>query len=196
MHFWQRPAAADAAAEIDWEAVYTVEMPRIFNYFWYRIGDAELAEDLTATTFEKAWRARARYRTKRAAFSTWLHTIARNVASDYFRRQHGTQPLDELHAQPDAQSPAALAEQHDEAARLTCLLAALPARERELIALKYGAGLNNREIAKMTTLTESNVGTVLNRVVSKLRQMWEPGSDAPEKPPRAPAGPAGTGKES
>src|SRR5438552_19097891 len=136
-------------------------MPRIFNYFWFRLGDAQLAEDLTATTFEKAWRTRARYRSKRAAFSTWLHTIARNVAADYYRRHHHTQSLDELQVQPADQSPADLAEQNDESARLTWLLAKLPSRERELIALKYGAGLNNREIARMTTLSESNVGTML-----------------------------------
>jgi RNA polymerase sigma-70 factor, ECF subfamily len=174
LRFWQRPAAMESAGEIDWEAVYTAEMPRIFNYFWYRLGDAAVAEDLTATTFEKAWRARARYRSKRAAFSTWLHTIARNVAADYYRRHRTTQSLDEIRAHAAAPSPADLAEQNDESARLTWLLAKLPARERELLALKYGAGLNNREIARLTTLTESNVGTVLNRVTTKLRKMWEP----------------------
>ena len=79
LRFWQRPATVESTAEIDWEAVYMAEMPRIFNYFWYRMGDATIAEDLTATTFEKAWRARARYRSKRAAFSTWLYAIARNT---------------------------------------------------------------------------------------------------------------------
>ena len=176
LRFWQRPAAIESAGEIDWEAVYTSEMPRIFNYFWYRLGDSAVAEDLTATTFEKAWRARARYRSKRAAFSTWLHTIARNVANDYYRRHRPTRSLDEIQAQPSAQFPADVAEQNDESARLAWLLARLPARERELIALKYGAGLTNREIARLTTLSESNVGTVLNRVTSRLRKMWEPPS--------------------
>ncbi len=48
-----------------------------------------------------------------------------------------------------------------------------PDRERELVALKYGAELTNREIARMTGLSESNVGTILNRVVAKLRNEWE-----------------------
>jgi RNA polymerase sigma-70 factor (ECF subfamily) len=178
LRFWQRPAEIESVGDIDWDAVYAEEMPRIYNYFWYRLGDSAVAEDLTATTFEKAWRARARYRSKRAAFSTWLHTIARNVAADYFRRHHTTQSLDELAAHAAAQTPAETAEQRDESARLTWLLAKLPARERELLALKYGAGLNNRQIARLTSLSESNVGTVLNRVTSKLRLMWEPSSGA------------------
>jgi len=52
------------------------------------------------------------------------------------------------------------------------LTAKLPPRERELIALKYGAALNNRLIAKLTGLTESNVGTILHRVVQTLRAQW------------------------
>lgn len=46
------------------------------------------------------------------------------------------------------------------------------ARERELIALKYGAGINNRLIAQLTGLSESNVGTILHRVVQTLRSRW------------------------
>src|SRR5438105_2632413 len=99
LRFWQRPATVESTAEIDWEAVYMAEMPRIFNYFWYRMGDATIAEDLTATTFEKAWRARARYRSKRAAFSTWLYTIAHNVGADYYRSRRPTRPLEEVQAQ-------------------------------------------------------------------------------------------------
>ena len=82
--------------DVDWDVVYADQLPRVYNYFRYRVGDDALAEDLTATTFEKAWRARKRYRRDRAAFSTWLFTIARNVATDYYRRRHPTVPLSAL----------------------------------------------------------------------------------------------------
>ena len=55
------------------------------------------------------------------------------------------------------------------------LLAALPDRERELVALKYGAGLTNRAIARLTGLTESNVGTILHRAIVALRADWKEG---------------------
>ena len=49
----------------------------------------------------------------------------------------------------------------------------MPDRQRELIALKYGAALNNRLIARITGISESNVGTILHRVAQQLRQAWE-----------------------
>jgi RNA polymerase sigma factor (sigma-70 family) len=68
--------------------------------------------------------------------------------------------------------PASLEEtiQHrQDFAQLVSILSEFPDRERELVAFKYGAGLTNREIARLTRLSESNVGTILNRTVEKLR---------------------------
>ena len=48
----------------------------------------------------------------------------------------------------------------------------LPPREQELVALKYGAEATNRAIAELTGLSESNVGTILHRVVQALRRDW------------------------
>ena len=66
-----------------------------------------------------------------------------------------------------------LAEQSQDLQRLSNLLANLTERERELISLKFGADLNNRETSAITGLRESNVGTILNRVLQKLREQWE-----------------------
>ena len=80
---------------IDWEVVYRTEMPRIYNFLRYRLHDELVAEDLTAVTFEKAWRYRHTYQPNESAFTTWLFTIARNSATDYLRRQQEHQPLPE-----------------------------------------------------------------------------------------------------
>ena len=61
----------------------------------------------------------------------------------------------------------------DDIRQLRRLLAPLPPRERELIALKYGAGLTNRAIAQLVGLSETNVGTILHRLVKQLRTQWE-----------------------
>ena len=53
---------ANAATSLDFEAVYGEELPRVYNFFRYRTGDDQVAEDLTAETFEKAWRNREKYR--------------------------------------------------------------------------------------------------------------------------------------
>src|SRR5882762_1388586 len=128
------------AREQDWDALYAEQLPRVYNFFRYRVGDGTVAEDLTSLTFEKAWVARQRYRRDLGAFSTWLMTIARNVATDYYRRRRDHAPLE---------------------------------RDRDLVSLKYGAGLTNRVIARHMKLTETNVGTLLHRAVQKLRAGWQ-----------------------
>jgi RNA polymerase sigma-70 factor (ECF subfamily) len=161
--------------QVDWEALYTAELPRVYNFFRYRVGDDAVAEDLTSTTFEKAWRGRERYRRDVAAFSTWLFSIARNVVVDYYRRRRVETPLDDVrqHADADALPVDAAAERRDQFAQLARLLSRLPTRERELVALKYGAELTNREIAHLTGLSESNVGTILHRTMHSLRAEWQ-----------------------
>jgi len=159
--------------EVDWEAVYQANLPGIYNFFRYRIGDDRLAEDLTAETFEKAWRNRRRYRGDLAAFSTWLFTIARNVATDYFRKPRHEIPLDGNVRSGNEENLDSLIQQHSDCERLSRLLLGLPDRERELVALKYGAGLTNRAIASLSGISETNVGTILYRITRELRLAWE-----------------------
>lgn len=168
-----RRLARWVAAEPDWEQVYTEELPRVLNFFRYRLGDPADAEDLTARTFEKAWRARHRYRRDLAGFSTWLLTIARHVAIDHLRARRRYEPIDAAAAVPSRDdTPEQQAVHHSEAQRLAALLATLEPRQRELMAMKYGAGLTNRAIADATGLSESNVGTILHRAVESLRARW------------------------
>jgi RNA polymerase sigma-70 factor (ECF subfamily) len=145
----------------------------VYNFFRYRVGDGQLAEDLTSETFEKAWRNRERYRSDLAAFSTWLFTIARRVAQDHFRKHHNEIPLNEISSISANELMEDTAQQNSDFAHLFVLLARLADRERELVALKYGAGLTNRAIAHLSGLSESNVGVILHRTIQILRSEWE-----------------------
>ena len=168
-----RRLARWVGAEPDWEQVYAEQLPRVLNFFRYRLGHTADVEDLTARTFEKAWRARHRYRRDVAGFATWLLTIARNVAIDHLRARQRHEPLETAATVPaPGTTPEQQAVHQSEAERLAALLATLPARERELIAMKYGAEMTNRAIAHATGLSESNVGTILHRAVETLRGRW------------------------
>ena len=163
---------AGSAQGLDWNAVYADQLPRVYNYFRFRLRPGHDIEDLTSRTFEKAWRARMQYRRDLAGFSTWLFAIARNVVTDQLR-------ADSLHLRVATLSdvvaqvtPEDGAIHGSDLARLATLTMDLPERHRELIALKYGATLNNRMIARITGLSESNVGTTLQRIVERLRSQW------------------------
>jgi RNA polymerase sigma-70 factor (ECF subfamily) len=160
------------AREADWDALYAEQLPRVYNFFRFRVGDGADAEDLTSETFEKAWRARHRYRRDLGAFTTWLFRIARHVAIDHFRRVRPHAPLEAAADQSGGPTPEELAERRSDFERLTRLLTALPERDRELVALKYGMQMTNRAIARLLGLSESNVGTILHRTTAALRAAW------------------------
>jgi RNA polymerase sigma-70 factor (ECF subfamily) len=156
----------------EWEQLYQKEMPRIYNFFRYRLHNDQTAEDLTAVTFEKAWRQRLHYQKNKAAFTTWLFAIAKNVAIDHLRQQHTHTEISE-HMPANTPSPEEMLQQKEHLLKLRQLLDSLPEREQEIIALKFGAGLNNREIARVTNLSSANIGIILFRTVRKLRHQWE-----------------------
>src|SRR5438128_12156296 len=119
-----------AASEADWEALYAEQLPRIYNFFRYRVGDGVVAEDLTSVTFEKAWQGRHRYRRDLGAFTTWLLAIARNVATDHFRRARHHVPLEEAVGVAGGATPEEIAERRSDIDRLHRLLARVEERER------------------------------------------------------------------
>jgi RNA polymerase sigma-70 factor, ECF subfamily len=167
-------ASTAPAQPLDWDAAYRTLLPKVYRYFCYKVGEGQLAEDLTATTFEKAWRRRWRYRRKLGTVSTWIFAIARHVAIDHFRTAKETLALDTaLLVDGEAASPEERLAAQDEFLRLAVLVQELSDRERELLALRYGGGLSQREIADLTHLTPSNVGVVLHRTVKRLRELWE-----------------------
>ena len=166
-----RPAILDEAVFAE---LYSEYAGAIFNYCLFHVGTRAVAEDLTADIFERSWRARRRYRSQRAAFATWLFSIARRRVIDWQRRQRRRPlaPLTEGHPD-DALSPEARAEQSERQAALRGLLLELRGDEQELIALKFGAGMTNRDIALLLDRSETAIGSAVHRVMVKLRARWE-----------------------
>lgn len=153
--------------------LYREHMAAVFNYCLFRVGDRTIAEDLTADTFERAWRARRRYRPERAAFNTWLFTIARRVVTDWQRRQVRRRWVGLSDDQSDGgPSPEAQIEETEQQAELRRLVQTLEPSEQELIALKFGAGMTNRDIAPVLGKSETAIGSAIYRIMQKLRAQW------------------------
>jgi RNA polymerase sigma-70 factor (ECF subfamily) len=159
------PTEADAA----FESLYRSSRDDLYSYVAGLLRDRSAAEDVTAAAFERAYRKRRAYDPRRGSRRAWLFGIARNAALDELRRRRRHA---ELAAEPPgpAEPAAHAAETGLRRAALRSALAGLSTRERELIALKFFAGLGNAEIAQVIGVSETNAGTRLHRTIEKLRR--------------------------
>jgi RNA polymerase sigma-70 factor (ECF subfamily) len=132
--------------------------------------DRSAAEEVTAQAFERAYRKRSTYRPGRGSAEAWLFGIARHAALDELRRLKRRATLEGEPEDIYAVQPADHAEAIVRRETVRAALAALDPRDRDLVALKFHAGLSNAEIGKVLALSESNVGTRLHRVMQKLRE--------------------------
>jgi len=164
-------APAASAAEV-FGRLYEQYMPKVFTYISFRVSDRHTAEDLTSAVFEKALAKFDRYDAAKAAFSTWIFSIARNTVIDHYRSASrernwvadGAEDMPARDGLPEEEASRA-----EEIEKLRSCMAQLGQTEKEIISLKFGSDLNNRQIAAMLGLSESNVGTIIYRAVRKLR---------------------------
>jgi RNA polymerase sigma factor (sigma-70 family) len=162
------PAAQDRTG-FAFEDLYRSSRDDVYAYVATLLRDRIAAEDVTALAFERAYRRRRTYRRERGSARAWLFGIARNAALDELRRRRRVAPL--LVEAPGA--PDHDAEDAEQAIRRVAVrsaLAELPGRDRELIALKFHAGLGNAEIARILRTSETNAGTMLHRAIERLRK--------------------------
>lgn len=157
------------APEEGFESLYRRTFPRVYAYVASMLRDRSAAEEVTAQAYERAYRKRSSYRPRRGSQEAWLFGIARNAALDELRRLKRRAAEVEI-AEPDDHSEGILVRETVRAALMT-----LDPRERDLLALKYKAGLSNGEIARVLRVSESNVGTRLHRAMEKLRRECDEG---------------------
>lgn len=156
--------------EISFEALYSSSRDDVYAYAAGLLRDRAAAEDVTATAFERAYRKQSRFDPRRGSPRAWLFGIARNAALDELRRRGRQAALAADPVDLASLSEVHSAEQSEARLILAGALGALDARERELVALKFFAGLSNAEIGRVLGISESNAGTKLHRVVNKLRE--------------------------
>lgn len=173
-HRYEENLAARAQTDqASFAAVYDHFFRRVYNYVRYRVGDPASADDVTAQIFERALNHLSEYHSKRGSFAAWLFGIARHAVQDHLRKRRRN-PHVPLESVEDRLSDAAGPDQHVEAKQdreyLLGLIASLNEREKEILALKFGASLTNRRIAELIGLKESHVGVILYRTMGKLRE--------------------------
>lgn len=183
-HEVRRPARAEpmrrqeAPLPGDFEAWYVEHQSAVFRYVRFRVATREAAEDVTSLVFMKALRSFDRYDPSRAAPRTWLLRIARNAVTDHLRslRRRGS-----LHVSLD-RIPDLVAEvpSHEERVikqeRIQRLLngsQTLRKADQEILSLRYGAGLDNAEIAEHLHISNNAVAVRLHRALKRLKASVE-----------------------
>jgi RNA polymerase sigma-70 factor, ECF subfamily len=158
-------------AQSDFARVYDEHVWHIYGFLAYRVRDHHVAEDLTQATFERALRHWSQFDRRRSSERTWLISIARNLAIDHYR--HGRRrPTEELYELRALAVPSA-EERISSASELSEALGKLNERDREVLALRYGADLTGPEIASLLGLSLANIQQIQSRSLRKLRELLE-----------------------
>lgn len=165
------PAASQYRAAF--AKAYATYYSRIFAYIYSRLNSVEVAKDLTAAVFEKAYAKGCGLRDQQA-FPAWLFMIARNTVAGYFRqRRRDHRYWEEIKGsflgRTTVDEPSERAIHDETAARVMAFVRRLSPREQELLALKFEGELSNGEIARVMGMSPVNVRVSLFRALAKLR---------------------------
>jgi RNA polymerase sigma-70 factor (ECF subfamily) len=155
---------------MEFDQLYRSSRDDVYAYAAGLLRDQAAAEDVTATAFERAYRKRSRFDPGRGSARAWLFGIARNAALDELRRRGKQASLAAEQVDVESLAQTHPVEGSERRIVLADALRDLEPRERELVALKFFAGLSNMEIARVLGISESNAGTRIHRVIDKLRE--------------------------
>ena len=161
--------AAPSTAEAAFEELYRSSRDDVFAYVASLLRDRSAAEDVTAAAFERAYRRSSSFNPARGSMRGWLFGIARNAALDELRRRKRQA---EMTGEPvaDTKPSEEEAEVAMRRAALRQAMSRLSARERELVALKFFAGLSTAEIASVISVSERAAAMRVHRTIEKLRR--------------------------
>jgi len=140
----------------------------VYAFVAYRIGAGHDAEDVTGEVFERALRYRRGYDPAKGAPLAWLVGIARRVLAD--RALSAAEPIAEV---PETPAPGELERDAVERLTLGTALARLSDRDRELLAMRYGADMKAAEIARVLESTTNAVEVAVHRALRRLRAIME-----------------------
>ncbi len=146
--------------------------PRVKSYLLRLGASPELAEELAQETLLTVWRRAAAFDAARAAASTWIFTIARNLRIDAARRAHRNFATDD----PTDEAPAPVAPDETLSAlqdetRIGAAIAALSAEQSQVVRLAFFSDKPHSEIAEDLALPLGTVKSRLRLAMSRLRAM-------------------------
>ncbi len=154
--------------------MYETNRLSIFRYIYSLMGGpADEAEDLTAETFIRAWKARHSFEGEFDSAIGWLIGIARRLVIDDHRRKTVRKESNlslNIKAEATVEEEILALQQKED---LLVLLKQLPDDQREILVLRYMLGWKVNQIATHMRLTENNVSVIIHRLLTSLREKMD-----------------------
>jgi RNA polymerase sigma-70 factor (ECF subfamily) len=157
-------------------ALYDTYVERIFSYIYHRVGQAEVAEDLTGQVFMRMLEAIQTGNAWRTSFSGWLYRIAHNLVIDYYRRRQRASFVDMDEASPipsGSGDPVRTTEAVLDRERLRAAMSKLTEEQAQVITLRFIEDLSIAEVAGIMEKTEGAIKALQYRAVLALRRVLQ-----------------------
>jgi RNA polymerase sigma-70 factor (ECF subfamily) len=154
------------------EALYQKYYPKIYNYAFMQMGDAQASEDLASDVMLKMIESMHKYTFRGLPFGAWVFRIARNRLIDLHRRRRRRGEVDLSGTLSSAlASPQALAERALERGQIQVALKHLTDEQRQVIVLKFIQGFDNRSIGQIMGRSEGAIKSLQHRALGALRRL-------------------------
>ena len=164
-------ARASAGDRDAFGMLYERYVERIFNYVYYRTGNVNDAEDLTARVFQRAMNHIVNYTDRGVPFSAWLYRIAHNLVANWHRDRSRRQeiPISDAPLVAKGDAPEASLVHTEQQESLLRLIRSLPAERQTLLILKFVEHYSNAEIGAIMGRSEGAVKSLYHRTLLALR---------------------------
>jgi RNA polymerase sigma-70 factor (ECF subfamily) len=153
--------------------LYERYVDRIYSYIYYRTGNQQDAEDLTARTFFKALDHIGGFNNRGVPFSAWLYRIAHNLVANWHRDRNRRRELvleDQVHLSHSSGNPERMAEASEAREALLSAIRKLPDDRQQLILLKFSDALPNAQIGAIMGRSEGAIKSLYHRTLLALRE--------------------------
>jgi len=154
--------------------LYERYLDKIYNYIYYRTGNAQDAEDLTAKVFHKALDHIGNYKDRGHPFSAWLYRIAHNLVANWHRDQskRKTVSIDDLNLVGESRNnPYHSTVENERAALLLQAIGQLSPIRQQLLILKFIEGEPNAEIGRILNRSEGAIKSLYHRTLVSLKEL-------------------------
>jgi len=162
--------------ETAFSILYQENVKKIYNYIYYRTGNASDAEDLTARVFQRALKHIGRYKKTNVPFSAWLYRIAHNLVANWHRDNQRRKEVpieDQMHIQSKQDIPDREFEKKQEVESLLKAVRKLPSDRQMVLILKYVEDLSNKEIGVIMGKSEGAIKSLYHRTLIDLRIFFQ-----------------------